>query len=467
MAGPGDVGRGTYAAGPGQFDVINPGSIPAFYALAAQRHMYEFGTTHEHLAEIAVTCRANAANNPHARYRDPLTIQEVVDAPMVASPFGRYDCCVVTDSGGAFVMTNEKRARDCRKPPVWVTGFGEAASQVQMSQMRPLTSSPARFSGPRAFEMAGVKHEDIDVAELYDAFTITPLLALEDLGFCEKGDGGPFVAAGNIRSDGSLRSTPTAAACLQPPWQARRVRRDRGGAPAARRGTRRPDRGRENGAVQRQRRLLLGGRNSDPHHIGLDDGKTAHPTDPRCAHRAVLGGAREGRLLIERNPVSGKAQWYPRPYCLDDWNVTPEWIEATGNATLYSFTVIPRSDIDEVPAPYVLAIVELEEGARMGATLIDVDPDEVKIGMALEVVFVPLRRRDLDPALPAGLRLTPAFRSQSETEFCSCATQSAWRGSANTRRTIGSKCSGGSDPSRGRSSSGRSARRTRGSPVPR
>ncbi len=201
---PGMWDEALYAAGPGQFDVINPGSIPAFYALAAQRHMYEFGTTREQLAEIAVTCRANAANNPHARYRDPLTIQDVLSAPMVASPLGRYDCCVVTDSGGAFVITNEERARDCRKPPVWITGFGEAASQVQMSQMQPLTSSPARFSGPRAFEMAGVKHDEIDVAQLYDAFTITPLLALEDLGFCEKGDGGPFVEAGNIRPDGSL-----------------------------------------------------------------------------------------------------------------------------------------------------------------------------------------------------------------------------------------------------------------------
>lgn len=100
--------------------------------------------------------------------------------------------------------------------------------------------------------------------------------------------------------------------------------------------------------------------------------------------------AREGKLLIQRNPKSGRAQWYPRRYCLDDWSVEPEWFEASGKGTLYSFTVIPRSGIEEVPAPYVLAIVELEEGARMGATLVDVDPDEVKIGMALEVVFVPL-----------------------------------------------------------------------------
>jgi acetyl-CoA C-acetyltransferase len=193
-----------FAAGPGQFDVINPGSIPAFYALAAQRHMHEFGTTREQLAEIAVTCRANAANNPDARYRDPLTIEEVLEAPMVASPLGRFDCCVVTDSGGAFVVTSAERARDCRKQPVSIAGFGEANATVQMSQMRPLTASPARLSGPKAFAMAGVKHEDIDVAQLYDAFTITPLVAIEDLGFCEKGDGGPFVQEGNIRPDGAL-----------------------------------------------------------------------------------------------------------------------------------------------------------------------------------------------------------------------------------------------------------------------
>jgi len=201
---PGMWDEALFPAGPGQFDVINPGSIPAFYALVAQRHMHEFGTTREQLAEIAVTCRANAANNEHARYRDPLTVQDVLDAPTVASPFGRFDCCVVTDSGGAFVMTNAERAKDCRKPPVWVGGFGEAVATVQMSQMDPLTSSPARFSGPKAFAMAGVKHEDIDVAQLYDAFTITPLLAIEDLGFCDKGDGGPFVEAGGIRPDGSL-----------------------------------------------------------------------------------------------------------------------------------------------------------------------------------------------------------------------------------------------------------------------
>jgi uncharacterized OB-fold protein len=112
--------------------------------------------------------------------------------------------------------------------------------------------------------------------------------------------------------------------------------------------------------------------------------------------------AREGRLLIQRNPESGRAQWFPRNFCLDDWSVTPEWIEASGKATLYSFTVIPRSGIEEVPAPYVLAIVELEDGARMGAVLTDVDPDAVEIGMALEVAFVAI---DEDFTIP---RFRPA-----------------------------------------------------------
>jgi acetyl-CoA acetyltransferase len=194
----------TDATGPGQFEVPYGFTIAGSYALAAQRHMHEYGTTPEQLAEIAVTCRTHAAPNPDARFRDPITIDEVLASPSISSPLRRLDCCVVTDGGGAVVVASAARARDARREPVWILGFGEACTQVQMNQMRPLTATAARFSGPRAFARAGVKPDEIDVAQIYDSFTITVLLALEDLGFCEKGDGGAFVADGGLTVGGRL-----------------------------------------------------------------------------------------------------------------------------------------------------------------------------------------------------------------------------------------------------------------------
>lgn len=194
----------TFPIGPGQFEYPFAPTIPTDYAVCAQRHMHEYGTTSEQLAEIAVTCRANAANNPDARFRDPITVEDVLGSPMISSPLHKLDCCVVTDSGGAILLASEERARSCRKDPVWVLGFGAAITQFHVNQMKDATVTPATLSGPRAFERAGVSPDDIDVAQLYDAFTVTPLLALEDLGFCGKGEGGAFVDAGNIRADGSL-----------------------------------------------------------------------------------------------------------------------------------------------------------------------------------------------------------------------------------------------------------------------
>src|SRR5919198_5859584 len=194
----------TFPIGPGQFEYPFAPTIPTDYAISAQRHMHQYGTTSEQLAQIAVTCRANAVNNPDARFRDPITVDDVLSSPMISSPLHRLDCCVVTDSGGALLLASEQRARSCRKDPVWIQGFGSAITQFHVNQMRDATVTPATLSGPRAFEMAGVSHDDIDVAQLYDAFTITPILALEDLGFCEKGEGGPFVEAGNIDADGAL-----------------------------------------------------------------------------------------------------------------------------------------------------------------------------------------------------------------------------------------------------------------------
>ena len=174
------------------------------YALAASRHMYEFGTTREQLAAVAVAARRWAELNPLAFMRDPLSIGDVLDSRMVCDPLTVRDCCLVTDGAGAVVLTRAERARDGAKPPIALLGIGQAHWHRQISQMPDLTVTAAGESGPRAFAMAGVGPRDIDVAELYDAFTINTILFLEDLGFCAKGEGGPFAASGAIAPGGSL-----------------------------------------------------------------------------------------------------------------------------------------------------------------------------------------------------------------------------------------------------------------------
>jgi acetyl-CoA acetyltransferase len=174
------------------------------YALAASRHMAAFGTTSEQLAQIAVSTREWAAMNPKARHRDPITIDDVLNSPMETTPLHRLDCCLVTDGAGAFVMTSAERARDLRKPPVYVLGAGTCHDHSMISQMPDLTTTPGVISGANAFRMAGAKPDDVDVLLGYDSFTITALLHLEDLGFCAKGEGGPFVSDGKIGPGGSL-----------------------------------------------------------------------------------------------------------------------------------------------------------------------------------------------------------------------------------------------------------------------
>ena len=190
--------------GPVQFDVPYGHTLIAKYAMVARRHMYEFGTTIEQLAEIAVSARHNAADNPEAYYRDPITIDDVLSSPMMADPFTKLQCCIRSDGGGAVVITTEERARDCAKSPVWILGTGEAISHTTMSEWADFTESPAAISGPIAFERAGVTPDDIDVCEIYDAFTSMVLLTLEGLGFCKKGEGGPFVEDGKLRLGGAL-----------------------------------------------------------------------------------------------------------------------------------------------------------------------------------------------------------------------------------------------------------------------
>jgi acetyl-CoA acetyltransferase len=192
------------AWGPGQFEVPYGPSTVACYALAAQRHMHDYGTTPEQLAAIAVQCRANAASNPDAMYRDPLTVEDVVNSPMIASPLHRFDCCVVSDSGGAFVLASKRRAERLSRKPVYLLGWGEAIGQIQMNQMESFTETSATRSGADAFATAGMGPDDIDCAQIYDSFTPTVLLTLESLGFCKPGEGGPFVEAGGIAPTGSL-----------------------------------------------------------------------------------------------------------------------------------------------------------------------------------------------------------------------------------------------------------------------
>ncbi|MBI3626188.1 MAG: thiolase [Candidatus Rokubacteria bacterium] len=164
------------------------------YALAATRHMALYGTTSEQLAEIAVATRKWAQLNPVAMKREPIAIQDVLNSRLIASPLHLLDCCLVTDGGGAVVLTTREHARDLRKPPVVILGAAETHTHQIISQMPDLTVTGAALTGPRAFAMAGLKPDDIDVAEIYDSFTITVLLTLEDLGFCKKGEGGAFVS---------------------------------------------------------------------------------------------------------------------------------------------------------------------------------------------------------------------------------------------------------------------------------
>ena len=174
----------------------------SMYALAASRHMHEFGTTREQMAEVAVAARAWAKDNPKAFVRDPLTIEDVLAARPISEPFTSRDCCVVTDGGGAVVVTSAERAKDLAKPLVHVLGVAEAHWHRHISQMPDLTTTAATESAPRAYEMAGVTADDIDVVMIYDAFTISTIMFLEDLGFCAKGEGGAFVSGGNIAPGG-------------------------------------------------------------------------------------------------------------------------------------------------------------------------------------------------------------------------------------------------------------------------
>lgn len=183
-----------------QFEFPYGPATANMYAMCAMRHMHQYGTTSEQLAWVKVAASHHAQYNPHAMLPKVVTVEDVVNSPMVADPLHRLDCCVISDGGGALIITKPEIAKSLKRPLVKVIGTGEAVKHQMGGRDLDLTFSAGRWSGKRAFEEAGVKHKDIKYASIYDSFTITVVMQLEDLGFCEVGQGGKFVSDGNLIS---------------------------------------------------------------------------------------------------------------------------------------------------------------------------------------------------------------------------------------------------------------------------
>jgi acetyl-CoA C-acetyltransferase len=200
-SGPGGPrGGGGFAAAPeAAFEMPYGGTTHNQYAMCATRHMHEFGTTSEQLAWIKVAASHHAQYNEHAFLKEVVTVEDVLASPMIATPLHRMDCCVITDGGGALIVTSADVAKELKRPKVKIIGAGEAPKGTYGGKVD-LTYSGAAWSGPKAFAEAGIRPSDIKYASIYDSFTITVLMQIEDLGFCPKGQGGKFVSDGNLIS---------------------------------------------------------------------------------------------------------------------------------------------------------------------------------------------------------------------------------------------------------------------------
>ena len=197
------TGGGGLGDPPDAFEAPFGPTIVGSYALVAQRHMHEYGTTSEQLAEIAVTMRRHASLNPHAKYRDPITVEDVLASRIISSPLHLLDCCMISDGGGALVLTSLERARDLKKRPAVILGASEALRHQGIGD-RDLLDVASYQSGSLALARAGVTHADVDLCMIYDSYTITVLVTLEGLGFCKRGEGGPFCADGRLALGGAL-----------------------------------------------------------------------------------------------------------------------------------------------------------------------------------------------------------------------------------------------------------------------
>ena len=209
-SGRSQIGRGRFAPAmaslPGQFEApycaMGP---PSTFTIPFLRYMKETGTTLEQLASVAVVQREWAGLNPRASFRDPVTVEDVMSARMIAYPFTLLECCLVTDGGGALILTSAERARDFPQKPVYIIGTGESTETPMISQMEDMTTSKAfRVAGKKAFEEAGISHAEVDHLMIYDAFAHLPIYGLEDLGFCERGEAGAFIQERNTAPGGKL-----------------------------------------------------------------------------------------------------------------------------------------------------------------------------------------------------------------------------------------------------------------------
>lgn len=196
--------RPAVASVPPVESLYNPMFPISSYALMAQRHMAEFGTTREQLSAVAVAASRWGSLNPAAQRREVLSHEDVIASPKLSSPFHKLDCCLITDGAGAVVVTTAERARRLNVKAVLINASAEYSSHEGVMAMKDLVRTGAAVSGRAAFEMAGFGPDEIDIAQVYDAFTINAILLLEDLGFCPKGEGGKFIAEGNIDPGGSL-----------------------------------------------------------------------------------------------------------------------------------------------------------------------------------------------------------------------------------------------------------------------
>ena len=362
------------------------------YGMCAMRHMHDYGTTSEQLAWIKVAASHHAQYNPHAMLKDVVTVEDVLNSPLISDPLHRMDCCVVSDGGGALIVTTPEIAKSLKKPLVRLIGHGEAMKGPRGGKDLDLTYSAGVWSGPRAFEEAGVTPKDIKYASIYDSFTITVLMQLEDLGFCRKGEGGKFV----VRRQFDFRRRQTAVqhrrrrALQQSPRQPRRHDQDhRSGAAAARRGAsegpgaelRSRHRPRHRRSARRASRRL----NLHPGACVMAEAKKYPAPQGNPETAPFWEAAKQGKFLIKRCTACGEPHYFPRsicPFCFSDQTV---WEESSGEGEIYTFSLMRKSPT----GPYAIGYVTLKEGPSVQTNFVDCELEKLRIGQKVKVVFKP------------------------------------------------------------------------------